>query len=250
MQAKEFGHAGDECVIEERLEGKECSLLVFSDGKNIAPMPPTRDHKRALDNDEGLNTGGMGAFTPLPDVNDSLLEEAIRTCVQPIVDGMAAQGMPYVGVLYAGLMLTPNGLRVLEYNCRFGDPETQVVLPLLESDLLEIMQACVDGNLSQQTIVWKDQACVTVVAASGGYPGKYTSGKEIAIGELGESFVFHAGTKIIGEKVLTNGGRVLSVSAFGNDFAEARQRAYAGMANIKFEGIHYRGDIGGGENVR
>ncbi len=245
MQDKEFGAAGDECVVEERLEGKECSLLVFCDGKNYAAMPPTRDHKRALDNDEGLNTGGMGAFSPLSDVGPTVVEEALLTCVKPIVDGMAAAGTPYVGILYAGLMLTPNGLKVLEYNCRFGDPETQVVLPLLDSDLLEIMEACVDGKLDQQKIIWKDQACITVVAASGGYPGKYENGKEITIGDLGESFVFHAGTKISDGKVVTAGGRVLSVSAFGKDFFEAQRRAYAGMTNIKFDGMHFRSDIGG-----
>lgn len=241
-----FSEAGGRVVIEERLTGPEVSVLAFCDGATTTLMPPARDHKRIFDGDEGLNTGGMGAFTPPPDVSPALLEEIRRTVLQPAVDGMAARGIPYVGVLYAGLMLTPDGPRTLEFNCRFGDPETQAILPLLESDLLDIFEACVDGDLSGFNIDWKTGACAAVVAAAPGYPGEYARGLPITgLEQVRDCTVFHAGTMRdeMGHLV-TSGGRVLAVSAVADTLDSALERAYAGIGCIHFEGIHYRRDIG------
>lgn len=249
LQAREFGAAGQTVVVEERLSGREVSVLAFSDGRSLALMPPTRDHKRALDGDRGLNTGGMGAFAPAPDVDGALLEEIQDTILAPAVAGMAERGSPYVGVLYAGLMLTEQGPRLLEFNCRFGDPETQVILPLLETDLLEILLACTHGGLDRQAVRWRPGACATVVMASPGYPGPYPRTLPIrgleAAGALDDVVVFHAGTARRNGELVTAGGRVLNVTGQGEDLASALNAAYAGVERIHFEGAHYRRDIGG-----
>ena len=246
MLQNEFGTAGARVIVEERLSGAEVSALAFSDGKTVALMPFARDHKRINDGDEGANTGGMGAYAPVPDVPPDLGEIALSQVLELAVRGMAAAGTPYVGVLYAGLMLTPDGVRVLEFNCRFGDPETQVILPLLESDLAEIMIACTEGQLANHLPQWSSGACATVVLASPGYPGSYPTGIEImGLTEAGTmAHVFHAGTKQDGTRVTTAGGRVLAVSGLGTSLPEALKRAYAGVAQIHFDGMHFRRDIG------
>jgi phosphoribosylamine--glycine ligase len=264
---RQFGAAGDEVLIEERLSGPEVSLLAFCDGRTVVPMPPAQDHKRVFDNDRGPNTGGMGAYAPAPIAPPALVEELVATVLQPTVDGMAAEGTPYIGVLYAGLMLTPAGPRVLEFNCRFGDPETQVILPLLETDLLEVLEACVDGTLDRVAVRWRDGAAATVVAASEGYPGSYPKNREIMGVETAAALpgvtVFHAGTRWLADtgaergeaqppfdplrargQLLTDGGRVLAVTGVGADLRDALGRAYAGMRCIHFAGMHYRRDIG------
>ena len=247
MLNEAFGEAGAEVVIEERMYGPELSLLVLTDGKTAIPLTPARDHKRAYDNDQGPNTGGMGAFAPPPDVDDALIAQIMQTIVQPTIDGMAARGTPYVGVLYAGLMLTADGPKVIEFNCRFGDPETQVVLPLLESDLIPLMLACVNGRLTPDMIKLRSGACATVVMAAPGYPGSYPKGLPITgLDNLPEDvMVFHAGTATRGEQIITSGGRVLAVTARGDDLTTAVIRAYAGVGKIHFENTYYRKDIGG-----
>ena len=248
MQDKSFGGAGDEVLIEERMSGPELSLMILSDGKTAVSLLPSRDHKRAFDNDEGLNTGGMGAFGPIADVEQGLLDEIMRTIVEPTIRGMAERGMPYVGALYPGLMLTPDGPKVVEFNSRFGDPETQVVLPMLDGDLAEIMLACVNGSLEAGLVKQYEGACATVVMASPGYPSSYPKGLPItgldAVPD--DVIVFHAGTKEEDGKIVTSGGRVLAVSARGEDLETAVAQAYAGVAKIKFENAHYRTDIGRG----
>ncbi len=215
MIARAFGDAGAEVLIEERLTGPEVSLLAFSDGRTVVSMPPAQDHKRALDGDRGPNTGGMGAYAPAPWVTERDLAEWTRTILQPTVDGMRREGVPYTGILYAGLMLTPDGPKVLEFNCRFGDPETQVILPLLESDLLDILTACTEERLAEIEVRWRDGSAATVVAASGGYPGSYAKGLPITgvedAGAIPSAAVFHAGTRRGDDGGLyTSGGRVLS----------------------------------------
>ena len=242
---KTFGDAGNEVVIEERLSGQEVSLMAFTDGTSVVPMLSAQDHKRLLDHDEGPNTGGMGAYAPAPIFTADMMNEAIKFVLQPAVDGMRMEGHPFVGVLYAGLILTENGLSVLEFNCRFGDPETQAVLPLLETDLLDIADACVNGSLANVNIRWKKGASVCVVLASKGYPEKMESGKLITFSQLPENAVcFHAGTKIESDQVLTAGGRVLGLTAWANDIASAIDTVYSNMNSISFEGMNYRGDIG------
>jgi phosphoribosylamine--glycine ligase len=253
MQARTFGTAGDRVIVEERLSGPEMSVLAFTDGKTVMPMPVARDHKRAYDNDEGPNTGGMGAYAPAPDVSQAQIDDVCRTILQPAIDGMAAEGTPYVGVLYAGLMVTNDGMKLLEFNCRFGDPETQVILPLLETDLFEIFMACVTG--SDIEIAWRQGSCATVVLASPGYPGSYRTGLRIdGVGEqeVEDLVVFHAGTARREGELVTAGGRVLAVTAVGEDLSQVIRRAYAGVKRIHFENMHYRRDIGKqylGENV-
>lgn len=246
MQARAFGAAGNEVIIEERLSGPEVSVLGFCDGKTAVPLSPARDHKRAYDNDEGPNTGGMGVYAPPPDVDAALVAEIMRTVINPAVQGMAQRGTPYVGVLYAGIMLTASGPKVLEFNCRFGDPETQVILPLLDGDLAEIMLACINGTLQPEMVRVKPGAAAAVVMAAPGYPGSYPKGLPItglnAVPQ--DVLVFHAGTKISSNQVVTSGGRVLTVTALGEDLATAVSRAYAGVQAIHFEGAHYRKDIG------
>ncbi len=249
MVERAFGSAGDETLIEERLTGPEVSVLAFCDGQTVVPMPAAQDHKRVFAGDTGPNTGGMGAYAPAPLLTPALQAEVVETILQPTVDGLRAEGIPYVGVLYAGLMLTPAGPRVLEFNCRFGDPETQVILPLLESDLIAVFRACLNGTLAQTEVRWRPGAAATVVAASEGYPGNYPKGREITGLAQAETLpgvaVFHAGTRRDAEgRLLTDGGRVLTVTGLGDTLKEALERAYAGLEPIHFEGMHFRRDIG------
>jgi phosphoribosylamine---glycine ligase len=240
-----FGVAGSEVVIEERMSGPEVSLMAFTDGSTVVPMLPAQDHKRIFDNDQGPNTGGMGAYAPAPILTAELKAEAVEKVLKPTVAGLKTEGRAFVGVLYAGLMLTPHGIRVLEFNCRFGDPETQVVLPLLESDLVEIALACVDGNLSESDVRWRAGAAVCVVLASKGYPEKVESGQEIVIGALPEDVVcFHAGTKINADgQLVTAGGRVFGVTAWGDGLVASVKKVYAAAVRVEFEGRQYRKDI-------
>ncbi|NWZ36665.1 PUR2 protein, partial [Brachypodius atriceps] len=247
MQDKSFGAAGETIVVEELLEGEEISCLCFSDGVTIAPMPPAQDHKRLKDGDEGPNTGGMGAYCPAPQISKDLLQKIRETVLQKTVDGMKKEGVPYLGVLYAGLMLTKDGPKVLEFNCRFGDPECQVILPLLRSDLYEVMQAVINRSLASSMPAWKeDSAAVTVVMASQGYPGTYPKGLEITglaeARQLGLE-VFHAGTALKDGRVVTSGGRVLTVTAIKEDLPAALREANLGVAAIHFQGAIYRRDI-------
>lgn len=241
---KTFGDAGNEVVIEERLVGQEVSLMAFTDGTAIVPMLPAQDHKRLLDGDEGPNTGGMGAYAPAPIFTKDLMNEAIENILQPAIDGLRLDGTPFVGVLYAGLILTDNGLSALEFNCRFGDPETQVVLPLLETDLLDVVEACIDGKLKDIDILWKDDAVVCVVLASKGYPDKVEIDKVVTFNELPANVVcFHAGTKTENEKVLTSGGRVFGLTAWAKDIESAIDMVYSNVKNVSFDGMQYRKDI-------
>jgi len=248
MADREFGDAGNEVVIEEFLIGQEATILAFCDGATIVPMPAAQDHKPLLDGDKGPNTGGMGAYAPTLLVDDELQAEIVATVMRPIIEELAAEGHPYVGVLYAGLMLTEAGPRVLEFNCRFGDPEAQVVLPLLRSDLFEVFQACVEGKLSQIDVAWKEGVAATVVAASAGYPGHYEKGLPISgISEAASVpgvTVFHAGTALDGD-VVTAGGRVLAVTGVQPTLPMALACAYHGIEHIDFDGMQYRTDIGG-----
>jgi len=243
-----FGAAGDEVVIEERLSGPEVSILAFADGQTVALMPPAQDHKRAFDGDQGPNTGGMGAYAPTPLASASLIEEVRHTILQPAIDGMREEGTPYVGVLYAGLILTDEGPKVLEFNCRFGDPETQVTLPLLKTDLLDIVWACLNQKLAGTDISWREASAATVVLVSNGYPGSYEKGFPIigldVAGASDDVVVFHAGTRPNETGIVTNGGRVLNVTAIGESLDMALQRAYAAVEQIHFEGVRYRRDIG------
>lgn len=239
-----FGKAGSRVVIEEYMTGPEVSVLCFTDGKTIVPMVSSQDHKRALDNDKGLNTGGMGTFSPsmhYTKEHEAFVREHI---LQATVDAMNSEGRPFKGVLYFGLMLTPKGVKVLEYNARFGDPETQVVLPRLQSDLYEIFEAVIDGRLAQTEIKWNDKAAVCVVMASGGYPQSYETGFEISGLPVEDALVFHAGAKLVEGKLVTAGGRVLGVTALGEDIGQAREKAYAAVNKIHFKNAHYRRDIG------
>ena len=241
------GAAGHRVVLEERLVGEEVSLLAFCDGRTLVAMPPAQDHKRLGEGDRGPNTGGMGAYAPAPCCPPELVDELVRTVLQPTVDAMAAEGRAYRGVLYAGLMLTAAGPRLLEFNCRFGDPETQVLLPLLDADLVDIALACVHGTLGDVPVAWHKQSAVTVVLAAPGYPASPTTGSLIhGLDSVpADTFVFHAGTTVRHDGTLvTSGGRVLAVTALGDDLVDARQRAYDGVAAIGFEGRQVRRDIG------
>ena len=245
MLESKFGKAGTKVVIEEFLEGPEVSCLAFTDGKTIKPMITSCDHKRAFDNDEGLNTGGMGTFSPAPFFGENSAKEVMEKIMQPTVSAMNAEGRPFKGVLYFGLMKTKDGYKVIEYNARFGDPETQVILPMLKTDLLEIFEAIVDERLDEVEIEWEDGACACLVLASGGYPESYEKGKEITIGDLDKDVVLcHAGTAMKDGKLVTSGGRVLGVCAKGKDIEEARQKVYANAEKIHFDGMFYRKDIG------
>lgn len=246
MEDKAFGAAGGKMVIEEFLTGQEVSVLAYCDGETVKPMPASRDHKRALDGDKGLNTGGMGAFSPVPMYTDKLKAKAEKEIFEPTVKAMKAEGRTFKGVLYFGLMVCGDEIKVLEYNARFGDPETQAVLPRLKSDLLDIFDATIDGTLDKLNIEYSKEACVCVVAASGGYPEKYEKGKIIDFGDSEKNaIVFHAGTAICGEcgKIITNGGRVLGVTALGKDLKDARKKAYAALGMVGFEKMFYRSDI-------
>ncbi|MGN1060334.1 MAG: phosphoribosylamine--glycine ligase [Candidatus Coproplasma sp.] len=250
MLDKAFGSAGNKIVIEECMQGlkytpgEEVSVLAFTDGKTIVPMITSCDHKRACDGDKGLNTGGMGTFSPCPFWTKELEKEVYETIMLPTVKAMNAEGKTFKGCLYFGLMRTDKGMKVVEYNSRFGDPETQVVLPMLKTDLLDIFEAVTDGRLADINIEWDDGACVCVVLASGGYPVHYQKGKEITIGDVGECTIVHAGTAYKDGKLVTNGGRVLNVVAKGKDVDDARKKAYAAVKNISWEGMTCRTDIG------
>lgn len=248
MQDKQFGSAGDKLVIEEFMTGPEVSVLAFSDGKTIKTMTSAQDHKRAKDGDMGLNTGGMGTFSPTPFYTEEADEFCRKFIYQPTIDAMRAEGRPFVGVLFVGLMLTEKGPRVLEYNARFGDPETQVVLPRMKNDIVEVFEACIDGTLDKIDLQFADNAAVCVVLASDGYPEHYEKGFPIFGLENFEDkdgyYVFHAGTKLLDGKVVTNGGRVLGVVAAGDTLKDARARAYAATEWISFENKYKRNDIG------
>ncbi|MHC4495243.1 MAG: phosphoribosylamine--glycine ligase, partial [Planctomycetota bacterium] len=242
-----FGSAGDIIVVEDKLLGEEASILAFVDGRNIYVMESSQDHKPIGEGDKGPNTGGMGAYSPAPVVTEELMDQITREVLVPMVDGMNRNGTPYKGVLYAGIMVTAGGPRVLEFNVRFGDPETQPILMRLKSDLLEVMLAVCDGTLDQVTLEWDPRPAVCVVMASGGYPDDYEKGKEITglkeAGELDDVIVFHAGTKEQDGNILTNGGRVLGVTALGETIADAKTRAYQAVDIIGFEGAYCRRDI-------
>ena len=246
MEDHSFGDAGARVVIEEFMEGEEASLLAFTDGRTIRPMISAQDHKRAYDGDRGPNTGGMGTYAPAPVMTPEMTERAVEEILKPTIAAMAKEGRVYRGCLYLGLMVTADGPKVVEFNARFGDPETQVVLPLLDSDLVAIMCACADGTLADVPIRWKDGAAVCVVLASGGYPGHYEKGQEIhglADAEAMGALVFHAGTAMKDGKLVTNGGRVLGVVGRGADISSAVDAAYAAAAKISFKDAYYRKDI-------
>lgn len=247
MVEKVFGRAGETVVIEECLFGQECTIKVFTDGETVVPMVPSQDYKRIGDGDTGSNTGGMGCYSPVPALDDETFDHVVNKIVLPTVRALAEEGIRYVGTLYAGVILTAEGPRVLEYNCRFGDPETQVVLPRLQSDIVEILQAAVEGRLKEVQPTWSQRRCVCVVMASGGYPEKYERGKIITgISEaeaLEDVVVFHAGTAVRDGELVTNGGRVLGVTAMGDSFAAARTRAYEAVSRIHFDKCYYRRDI-------
>ncbi len=247
MENKAFGESGSKVVIEECMVGPECTVLAFTDGNTIVPMPSSQDHKRAYDGDQGPNTGGMGAISPSPYYTEEIAQRCMEEIFLPTVAALKAEGRPFKGVIYFGLMLTPNGPKVVEYNARFGDPECQVVLSLLDSDLLEIMMACRNGDLDKVDIRWKEGAACVLVLASGGYPNSYKKGYPISgIEKANENaVVFHAGTKK-GEngEILTNGGRVLGVTAVGGDLNESIEKAYAAGAHISWTDMHFRTDIG------
>lgn len=245
MEQRIFGEAGDKVLIEECLVGKEVSLLAFTDGRTVVPMVPACDYKRVLDGDHGPNTGGMGSYSP-PGFFDEPMTNRVRDSIlEPTVQAMAKEGKPYKGVLYAGLMVTEEGPKVLEFNARFGDPENQVMLPRLESDLVDIMLAVIQGRLDETKVRWSDKACVGVVLASAGYPGGYETGFPIeGLDRVDkEILVFHAGTKVRERRVITDGGRVLTVAATGRTIAEAREKVYSNISRIRFDGCHYRKDI-------
>ena len=247
MKDRAFGAAGDRVVVEKCLEGEEASFMVFTDGETIVPMVSSQDHKRVFDGDTGLNTGGMGAYSPAPIITPAFEKEIIDTIMRPVIEGMKSEGIKYKGILYAGLMIKNNKPSVLEFNCRLGDPETQPVLSRLSTDLLDICLALTDGKLSELDVKWKPEASVCVVLAAKGYPGTYPKGDVIEgldeVKKMGNVTVFHAGTTFKNSSVVTNGGRVLGVTALGEDIRGARDKAYEAINNIHFNGMHYRKDI-------
>jgi phosphoribosylamine--glycine ligase len=249
MEKKEFGSAGNKIVIEECLEGEEASIIAFSDGKSIVPLASSQDHKRVFDNDKGPNTGGMGAYSPAPVVSDRLMEEVEVNVLRPFVLGMEQEGIKYKGIIYAGIMVTKEGPKVLEFNCRLGDPETQPILMRMKSDIVPIFIAVVDEKLDEKLIEWDKRAAVCVVLAAGGYPGKYEKGIPIEgtekVNQLRNAYVFHAGTKMQSSgQIVTAGGRVLGVTALGDNIKFAIENAYRAVSLINFSGMHYRKDIG------
>jgi len=248
MIDKAFGDSGNQVVVEEFMTGVEVSVLAFTDGKTVKPMVSSMDHKRANDNDEGLNTGGMGTIAPSPFYTPEIAQRCMNEIFVPTIRALAKEGRTFKGCLYFGLMLTKEGPKVVEYNCRFGDPETQVVLPLLKSDLFKIMKATREGTLEETEVEWSDKACACVIEASGGYPESYKKGYEIhGLDENGQHqgvIVYHAGTKKEDGKFYTNGGRVLGLTAIGNTLGEALEQSYAAVKEVTFTDMHYRTDIG------
>lgn len=245
MIDNKFKSAGSKIIVEEFLVGREVSVLCFTDGKTIVPMVSSQDHKRAYDNDQGLNTGGMGTFSPSKIYTDDIAQDVYKNIIVPTMNAMNSENRKFKGVLYFGLMLTDKGVKVLEYNARFGDPETQVVLPRLKTDLFEIFDAIIDERLQDINIEWSNDSAVCVILASGGYPEVYEKGLPITIGDLDDGIIlFHAGTAFKNGQLVTNGGRVIGVTALGKDIDEARAKAYANVDKIKFDKVHYRKDIG------
>jgi phosphoribosylamine--glycine ligase len=247
MEEKKYGEAGRQVIIEEFLEGEEVSVLAFCDGKTVIPMVPSQDHKKIFDDDQGPNTGGMGAYSPVPFYPDELEKRVLEEILKPTVKGLQNEGKEYKGVLYAGLILTKEGPKVLEFNARFGDPETQVLLPRLKTDLIDILNAVIEDKLHQINIEWEDNAAVCVVVASGGYPEKYQKGKVIngleKLEKMKDMIAFHAGTKFQDEQVVTSGGRVLGITAWDETISKTKERAYKGLKEIYFEDMYYRKDI-------
>jgi len=247
MRDRQFGASGDRLVIEEFLEGEEVSFMVFSDGRNYIPMVPSQDHKAVFDGDKGPNTGGMGAYSIDAILSPQIRQRVLSEVIEPTIRGMAEEGMPFRGILYAGLMIAASGPKVLEYNARFGDPETQVVLPRLDADLVSILAGIAKGDLTQADVRWNNDAVVCVVVASGGYPGSYQKGKDISglemAGEIRNTVVFHAGTAQRNGKTVSSGGRVLGITAKAKSLEEAILQAYEGVNKVHFEGMYYRRDI-------
>ncbi len=247
IRKREFGDSGNKVVVEEFMEGEEASVLALTDGSCVIPLAPAQDHKRIFDGDRGPNTGGMGAYAPAPVMTSEIMGKVVDEVLIPTLRGLRSEGRPYKGVLYAGLMFTSDGPKVVEFNCRFGDPESQVVLPLIESDLVDLIMATIEGNLSGMKLEEKDATAVCVVMASKGYPGKYVKGLEItgldSVKKLPDVMVFHAGTAFDGDSIVTNGGRVLGVTALGSDIKEAVSNVYSGVNMINFEGAYCRKDI-------
>lgn len=244
MEDRMFGDSGSKVVIEEFLTGPEVSVLAFTDGNTVVPMVSSMDHKRALDNDQGLNTGGMGTIAPNPYYTADIAEKCMNEIFIPTINAMNAEGRTFKGCLYFGLMITPNGPKVIEYNCRFGDPETQVVLPLLESDLLEVMMACTNGTLKADDVKFSNKSACCVIMASGGYPKSYKSGFEITVNEGMTADIYYAGAKEVDGKLVTAGGRVLGVTAIDVTLEAAIKKSYENVTKVNFEGAHYRKDIG------
>ena len=248
MGRKIFGKAGERILIEDFLKGEEASFLIFTDGEKIVPLLSSRDHKTIYDGDKGPNTGGMGAYSPAPVVDAQITERIMKEVIQPVIRAMSEEGKKYCGVLYAGMMITEDGPKVLEFNVRFGDPETQAILPLLKTDLIVPLNACIDGKLEGVRLDWSEGASVCVVLTSQGYPGKYEKGKEISglekFSQDGRIHIFHAGTLKKTTAFTTNGGRVLGVTGVGNSIKEAIDNAYSAVGKIHFDGVYYRKDIG------
>lgn len=254
MDKRIFKEAGDRVIIEECLEGEESSIIVVTDGEDVVPLASAQDHKRIYDEDRGPNTGGMGAYSPAPAVSGALLNEIVSLIIKPVIKAMSEEGMRYRGALYAGLMLTSSGPKVLEFNCRFGDPETQAILPRLKSDIIELIDASIDDEIDIVSLEWDNRVCVSVVVASGGYPGGYKTGFEIegleSLEKMKDIYVFHAGTKLVrssefgDRRFTTNGGRVLNVTALGDNIKEAVDKCYEAVNLVDFEGMYFRRDIG------
>ncbi|MBE3127243.1 MAG: phosphoribosylamine--glycine ligase, partial [Candidatus Atribacteria bacterium] len=247
MEEKKFGEAGRQVIIEEFLEGEEVSILAFCDGKTVIPMVSSQDHKKIFDDNLGPNTGGMGAYSPVPFYPDEFEKRVLEEILKPTIKGLRSEGKEYKGVLYAGLILTKEGPKVLEFNARFGDPETQVILPRLKTDLIDILNAVIEGTLHKINIEWEDNAAVCVVVASGGYPGKYLKGKVISglerLEKMKNIIAFHAGTKFQDNQVITSGGRVLGITAWDETIFKAKEKAYKAVKEIYFEDMYYRKDI-------
>jgi len=247
MNEKIFGDAGRQVIVEDFLEGEEVSVLAFSDGTNVIPMVSSQDHKKIYDHDQGPNTGGMGAYSPVPFYDENSKDEVLGQILKPIISGLKKEGREYKGVIYAGLVFTKKGIKVLEFNARFGDPETQALLPGMETDIVEIFMAVIEGQLPTIDIKWNNNSVVCVIAASGGYPAKYQKGKIISglekLENKKDAYVFHAGTKYQDEKIVTSGGRVLGMTAWAENISDAKKKAYESIKKIDFKDMYYRKDI-------